>query len=56
MCGIMTDYDTVQNKIKNGYIFKVINTKGFGFVGFGGCRSNCLIASRQASDHKRSVA
>lgn len=23
MCGIMTDYDTVQNKIKNGYIFKV---------------------------------
>lgn len=52
MCGIMTDYDTVQNKIKNGYIFKVINTKGFGFVGFGGCRSNCLIASRQASDHR----
>lgn len=23
MCGIMADYDTVQNKIKNGYIFKV---------------------------------
>uniref|UniRef100_H3CFL0 Regulator of microtubule dynamics protein 2 n=1 Tax=Tetraodon nigroviridis TaxID=99883 RepID=H3CFL0_TETNG len=22
MCGIMTDYDSVQNKIKNGYIFK----------------------------------
>uniref|UniRef100_A0A3B3I584 Regulator of microtubule dynamics protein 2 n=1 Tax=Oryzias latipes TaxID=8090 RepID=A0A3B3I584_ORYLA len=22
MCGIMTEYDTVQNKIKNGYIFK----------------------------------
>ncbi|XP_056903909.1 regulator of microtubule dynamics protein 2 isoform X1 [Takifugu flavidus] len=22
MCGIMTDYDTMQNKIKNGYIFK----------------------------------
>lgn len=26
MCGIMADYDTVQNKIKNGYIFKVIRT------------------------------
>lgn len=26
MCGIMADYDTVQNKIKNGYIFKVIGT------------------------------
>uniref|UniRef100_A0AAQ4QWC4 Regulator of microtubule dynamics protein 2 n=1 Tax=Gasterosteus aculeatus aculeatus TaxID=481459 RepID=A0AAQ4QWC4_GASAC len=23
MCGIMADYETVQNKIKNGYIFKV---------------------------------
>lgn len=23
MCGIMADYDTIQNKIKNGYIFKV---------------------------------
>uniref|UniRef100_A0A3Q3EJM2 Regulator of microtubule dynamics protein 2 n=1 Tax=Labrus bergylta TaxID=56723 RepID=A0A3Q3EJM2_9LABR len=23
MCGIMAEYDTVQNKIKNGYIFKV---------------------------------
>ncbi|GLD56063.1 regulator of microtubule dynamics protein 2-like isoform X1 [Lates japonicus] len=22
MCGIMAEYDTVQNKIKNGYIFK----------------------------------
>ncbi|XP_024119597.1 regulator of microtubule dynamics protein 2 [Oryzias melastigma] len=22
MCGVMTEYDTVQNKIKNGYIFK----------------------------------
>ncbi|KAK2922267.1 hypothetical protein Q8A73_001752 [Channa argus] len=22
MCGIMADYDTIQNKIKNGYIFK----------------------------------
>ncbi|XP_038847679.1 regulator of microtubule dynamics protein 2-like isoform X2 [Salvelinus namaycush] len=23
MCGIMTEYETVQNRIKNGYIFKV---------------------------------
>ena len=23
MCGIMAEYDTIQNKIKNGYIFKV---------------------------------
>lgn len=23
MCGIMAEYETVQNKIKNGYIFKV---------------------------------
>ncbi|XP_047459718.1 regulator of microtubule dynamics protein 2 isoform X2 [Mugil cephalus] len=22
MCGVMTEYDTIQNKIKNGYIFK----------------------------------
>lgn len=22
MCGIMAEYDTIQNKIKNGYIFK----------------------------------
>ncbi|TNM99659.1 hypothetical protein fugu_012692 [Takifugu bimaculatus] len=28
MCGIMTDYDTMQNKIKNGYIFKVTGAKG----------------------------
>lgn len=26
MCGIMAEYDTIQNKIKNGYIFKVIKT------------------------------
>lgn len=31
MCGIMTDYDTIQNKIKNGYVFKVINAKGLDF-------------------------
>lgn len=23
MCGLMAEYDTIQNKIKNGYIFKV---------------------------------
>ena len=23
MCGIMAEYETVQNKIKNGYMFKV---------------------------------
>lgn len=28
MCGIMTDYDTIQNKIKNGYIFKVRKANG----------------------------
>lgn len=27
MCGVMTEYDTVQNKIKNGYIFKVEHTQ-----------------------------
>lgn len=26
MCGVMTDYDTLQNKIKNGYVFKVSQT------------------------------
>lgn len=26
MCGIMADYDTMQNKIRNGYIFKVSQT------------------------------
>ena len=28
MCGIMTDYDTMQNKIRNGYIFKVLSGGG----------------------------
>lgn len=27
MCGIIAEYDTIQNKIKNGYIFKVRPTE-----------------------------
>lgn len=38
MCGIMADYDTIQNKIKNGYIFKVrhnlCNLMKMGVVGY----------------------
>lgn len=26
MCGIMAEYDTIQNRIKNGYVFKVRKT------------------------------
>lgn len=75
MCGIMTDYDTVQNKIKNGYIFKVKKKKKNAKLltsvrrlrawnlpswfladdcpAGDGWRSNCLITSRQTSDHSR---
>lgn len=28
MCGIMAEYDTIQNKIKNGYVFKVRHVNG----------------------------
>lgn len=46
MCGIMADYDTVQNKIKNGYIFKVIRTlhsvRNVMTVAENACAVNCM--------------